>query len=119
MELVVNEKGDVRVVRVKEAKLTYPVLSSFFSEVRQRVEGGSRKVLIDLAAVSYLDSASIGCLMDVHRLLQERGGALRLSGLQPRVETMISMTGVHKIVSLHREEPDALAAFAAPGGGGR
>jgi len=36
--------------------------------------------------------------MDVHRLLQEKGGALRLSGLQPRVETMISMTGVHKIV---------------------
>ena len=119
MELVVNEKGDVRVVRVKEAKLTYPVLSSFFSEVRQRVEGGARQVLIDLGAVSYLDSASIGCLMDVHRLLQEKSGALRLSGLQPRVETMISMTGVHKIVPLHRDEEDALAAFGEPRGGPR
>jgi anti-anti-sigma factor len=119
MQLAFEEKGDVTVVRVREAKLTYPVLSSFFSEVRRSVEGGSRKVLIDLTAVSYLDSASIGCLMDVHRLLQERGGALRLSGLQPRVETMISMTGVHKIVPLHREEEDALAAFSAPGGGGR
>jgi hypothetical protein len=29
------------------------------------------------------------------------------------------MTGVHKIVPLHREEEDALAAFSAPGGGGR
>ena len=119
MLLSFEEKGDVTVVRVLEAKLTYPVLASFFSEVRQRVEGGSRKVLIDLAVVSYLDSASIGCLMDVHRLLQERGGALRLSRLQPRVETMISMTGVHKIVPLHREEEDALAAFSAPGSGGR
>jgi anti-anti-sigma factor len=119
MQLAFEEKGDVTVVRVQEAKLTYPVLSTFFSEVRQRVEGGSRKVLIDLARVGYLDSASIGCLMDVHRLLQEQGGALRLSGLQPRVETMISMTGVHKIVALHREEQDALAAFSAPGGGGR
>lgn len=119
MQLAFEEKGDVTVVRVQEAKLTYPVLSSFFSEVRQGVEGGARKLVIDLAAVSYLDSASIGCLMDIHRLLQEKGGAVRLSGLQPRVETMISMTGVHKIVPLHREEEDALAAFSAPGGGGR
>ena len=57
--------------------------------------------------------------MDVHRLLQEKGGALRLSGLQPRVETMISMTGVHKIVPLHRDEEDALAAFGERRGGGR
>ena len=119
MQLAFEERGDVTVVRVKEAKLTYPVLSSFFSEVRQRVEGGARLVLIDLGAVGYLDSASIGCLMDVHRLLQEKAGELRLSDLQPRVETMISMTGVHKIVPLHREEEDALAAFSAPGGGGR
>ena len=111
MQLAFDECSDVTIVRVKEAKLTYPVLASFYSEVRQKVEAGARKVVIDLGAVTYLDSASIGCLMDVHRLLQEKGGALRLSGLQPRVETMISMTGVHKIVPLHREEEDALAEF--------
>jgi anti-anti-sigma factor len=116
MQLAFEQHGEVTIVRVREAKLTYPILSSFFSEVRQQVEGGARKMVIDLAAVSYLDSASIGCLMDVHRLLQEKGGALRLSGLQPRVETMISMTGVHKIVPLHREEEDALAGFGVRGG---
>jgi anti-anti-sigma factor len=119
MQLAFEEKGDVTIVRVQEAKLTYPVLAAFFSEVRQRVEGGARRMLMDLAAVSYLDSASIGCLMDVHRLLQEHGGTLRLAGLQPRVETMISMTGVHKIVALHRDEQDALAAFGAAPGGSR
>ena len=119
MQLAFEEMGDVTIVRVKEAKLTYPVLSSFFTEVRQQVEGGARKLVIDLKAVSYIDSASIGCLMDVHRLLQEKAGALRLSGLQPRVETMISMTGVHKIVPLHRDEEDALAAFSERRGGPR
>ena len=39
MQLAFEEKGDVTVVRVQEARLTYPVLSSFLSEVRQRVEG--------------------------------------------------------------------------------
>jgi anti-anti-sigma factor len=111
MQMAVEEKGDVRIVRVQEAKLTYPVLAGFFAGVRQLVEDGTRKLLIDLAAVSYIDSASIGCLMDIHRLLQEKHGALRLTGLQPRVETMISMTGVHKIISIHREEAEALSAL--------
>jgi len=119
MKLAFEDKDGVTVVRVQEAKLTYPVLASFFSEIRQHVEGGARHVVIDLAAVGYLDSASIGCLMDVHRLLQEKGGALRLSGLQPRVETMISMTGVHKIVPLHRDEDEALAGFRGAGGAGQ
>jgi anti-anti-sigma factor len=119
MELVVNEKGDVRVVRVKEAKLTYPVLSAFFTEVRQLVDAGALKLVIDLSAVTYIDSASIGCLMDIHRLLQERSGAVRLAGLQPRVETMISMTGVHKIVDIHRDEDDAVLSFAPRKGRGK
>ena len=32
---------------------------------------------------------------------------------------MISMTGVHKIIELHRDEAEALAAFARGKGGGR
>jgi stage II sporulation protein AA (anti-sigma F factor antagonist) len=119
MQLAFDERDDVTIVRVQQAKLTYPVLASFFSAVRQRVEDGARKVVIDLATVSYLDSASIGCLMDIHRLLGEKGGALRLSGLQPRVETMISMTGVHKIVPLHRDEEEALLGFGARRGPAR
>ena len=112
MQLAFEDQGDVGIVRVRETKLTYPVLSSFFAEVRQLVEGGKSKLVIDLAHVTYIDSASIGCLMDIHRLVQDKDGALRLSGLQPRVETMISMTGVHKIIEIHREEAEAVAALA-------
>ena len=118
MQLAVADSGDVKIVRVKEPKLTYPNLAPFFAEVRQLVEDGARKVVIDLAAVGYIDSASIGCLMDVRRLLTEQGGLLKLSGLQPRVETMISMTGVNKIIDIHREEAQALAAFAEGEGKG-
>jgi anti-sigma B factor antagonist len=113
MDLAFEERGDVRIVRVRETKLTYPILASFFAGVRQVIEGGARKVVIDLSPVTYIDSASIGCLMDVHRLLQEKSGALKLAGLQPRVETMISMTGVHKIIEVHPDEATAAAAFHA------
>jgi anti-sigma B factor antagonist len=111
MDLALEQRGDVRVVRVRETKLTYPVLSSFFAGVREVVEAGARKLVVDLEAVTYIDSASIGCLMDIHRLLSDKGGAVHLCGLQPRVETMLSMTGVHKIVDVHKDEAAAVAAF--------
>ena len=102
MELSVEEREGVHVVRVGEAKMTYPALPAFFEHVRGVVEENGGHMIIDLQAVSYIDSASIGCLMDIHRLLQEKKSSLRLSGLQPRVETMISMTGPaqdHRAVS--------------------
>jgi anti-anti-sigma factor len=111
MQMEVDERGDVRIVRVGEPKLTYPNLSAFFAEVRSLVEGGTRRLLIDLQHVTYIDSASIGCLMDIYRLMQEKGGVVKVSGVQPRVETMISMTGVHKLIDLHREEAAALESF--------
>ena len=113
MQLSVEQKDDIRIVRVEEAKLTYPVLSAFFAEVRQLVEAGARRLVIDLRSVSYIDSASIGCLMDIHRLVEERAGAVSLASLQPRVETMISMTGVHKIIGVHADADAAVRAFGS------
>jgi len=112
MQLSIEQQADVHVVRLKDARMTYPGLAAFFGAVRQLVEQGARKLLFDFASVSYLDSASIGCLMDIHRLLREHGGAMTLVALQPRVETMLSMTGVHKIINIQRDEQMALAAFA-------
>ena len=111
MHIRYEKDGELTVVRVEEAKLTYPLLASFFSEVRQVVEDGARKVVIDLEAVTYIDSAAIGCLVDIHRLLQGCGGQVKLSGLQPRIATMFSMTGVHKIVDVHGTAAGARAAF--------
>jgi anti-anti-sigma factor len=116
MSFDVEEKRGVHVVRVLDPKLTYPLLGSFFSDLKRLVESGAHLVALDLAAVTYLDSAAIGCLMDIHRLLKEAGGVVRLFGLQPRVRTMISMTGVLRIVEAHEDEADALQAFAAQGG---
>jgi anti-anti-sigma regulatory factor len=54
--------------------------------------------------------------MDIRRLLQEHEGVLKICGLQPRVETLISMTGVNKIIDIHRDEEEALASLSGERG---
>jgi anti-anti-sigma factor len=111
LDLAVEPAGDARIVRVKTAKLTYPVLSSFFEAVRGLVEDGASKVVLDLEAVSYIDSETIGCLVDIHRLVSDRGGAVRLCGLQRRVNNMLSMTGVDRFLAVCEAEAEALASL--------
>ncbi len=111
MNLQIESSGEVRIVRIKEAKLVYPKLNDFFGKVSGLVESGTSKLIIDLSDVSYIDSASIGCLMDIYRLMSERSGSLKLVGLQERVETMVSLTGLHNLVDVYREEKTALESF--------
>lgn len=111
MNLRIESHDDIRIVRVGEERLVYAMLSSFFSEVSAVIEGGAKKLLIDLTEVTYIDSASVGCLMDIYRSMAEVSGTIKLVGLQERVETMVSMTGLHNFMDIYRDESVALESF--------
>ena len=89
----------------------YPLLSEFASTVTDLIGSGEQKLLLDLSSVTYVDSATIGCLMDLYRQASTAGGALKLSGVQKRVETMLTMTGAHNFLEVHADEASALASF--------
>jgi len=111
MNLTISHSNDVAVVRVAEGRLMYPLLSEFAGAVTGLITAGTRKLVIDLAAVTYVDSASIGCLMDLYRQVTAAGGTLKLAGVQKRVETMLSMTGTQNFLEIHADEAAALASF--------
>jgi anti-sigma B factor antagonist len=113
MNLTTDRNQGIAVVRVREPRLMYPLLSEFSNTVTALIGSGERKVLLDLSNVTYVDSATIGCLMDLYRQASAAGGALKLSGVQKRVETMLTMTGAQNFLEIHPDEPTALKSFGA------
>ena len=111
MNVTTEQLGGVSVVRVGETRLMYPILSDFASAVGDLLAAGNREILIDLSPVTYVDSATIGCLMDLYRQVRTAGGHLKLSGVQKRVETMLSMTGAQNFIEIHADEPSAVKSF--------
>ena len=89
MNLTTDHSQGVAIVRIQESRLMYPLLSEFANTITSLIGSGERKVLLDLSTVTYVDSATIGCLMDLYRQATTAGGALKLAGVQKRVETML------------------------------
>ena len=111
MNLTTGTVGGVAIVRVSETRLMYPLLSEFADAVTTLIKSGERKVLIDLTPVVYVDSASIGCLMDLYRQSHAAGATMKLSGVQKRVATMLTMTGAQQFIEVHGDEQSALDTF--------
>ena len=111
MNLTTDRHPGVVIGRVNETRLTYPLLSDFANSITSLIGAGERKVLLDLTAVAYVDSATIGCLMDLYRQATAAAGALKLSGVQKRVETMLTMTGAQNFLEIHADEAAAVKSF--------
>jgi anti-anti-sigma factor len=103
----------ISVVRVGDTRLMYPMLAEFSAAVGALIAAGTHLIVIDLAPVTYVDSATIGCLMDLYRQVHVAGGHLKLSGVQTRVRTMLTMTGAQNFIEIHPDEPSAIRSFGA------
>ncbi len=113
MNVKTEQSGRVSIVRVGESRLMYPILGEFSSSISALVAAGRHEILIDLSPVTYVDSATIGCLMDLYRQIHNAGGHLKLAGVQKRVETMLTMTGAQNFIEIHADEPSAIKSFGA------
>ena len=113
MNLTTDRSHDIAIVRIGETRIMYPLLQDFSAAVAGLLAGGDRKLLIDLSKVTYVDSATIGCLMDLYRQTSAAGGVLRLAGVQKRVETMLTMTGAHNFLKMFPDEASAVQSFGA------
>ena len=111
MNVTTEQSGAISIVRVGENRMMYPVLAEFSAAVGALIAAGRDNILIDLSPVTYVDSATIGCFMDLYRQISSAGGHLKLSGVQKRVETMLTMTGADNFIEIYGDEAAARKSF--------
>jgi anti-sigma B factor antagonist len=82
-------------------------------EVLDELGHGARKILLNLADVSYIDSAGLGELTAAFTSVKNRGGELKLLNLTKRVRDLMQITKLYTVFDVHDEEKKAIAAFAS------
>ncbi|MEI7645848.1 MAG: anti-sigma factor antagonist [Chloroflexales bacterium] len=79
--------------------------------VHAQIGAGARFVLIDLGDVTFLSSSGLRALLLIRKELMTLGGELRLSGLQPQVHEVFSLTGFTQVFAIHVTADEARASF--------
>lgn len=108
MNLVSEDIGAVRVVTVAEPRIDAAVAIQFKDAMRAITEAGPARVILDLAAVGFLDSSGLGAVVAAMKQVGP-GRKLELAGLTPAVEKVFHLTRMDSVFVIH---PSAAAVTA-------
>ncbi len=81
-------------------------------EVRSLVTAGSKKILLNLAGVNYIDSSGLGELVSAFTAVKNAGGELKLLNLTSKVRDLLVITKLLTVFDVRDDEAAAVASFA-------
>jgi anti-anti-sigma factor len=103
--VVITARGDLDVV-------TSPELDSRLTEAGHAVSS----VVLDLAAVDFMDTSSLAVVVGHWKKLTAQGGTLALAGARYRYVKTLWITGLADRLPMYDTVAQAIAASSAPAG---
>jgi anti-sigma B factor antagonist len=113
MALTANVRhiGDVAVVDL-DGRITLGESTGLLrNSLRQLFAQGSRKVILNLAHVGYVDSAGLGELVGLYTTAKNQGGAIKLLNVQKKLSDLLSITKLHTVFEAYDNEMQAIGSF--------
>ena len=79
--------------------------------IRGQLTKGNKRVLINLADVTYIDSSGIGELVSAYTAVTNQGGELKLLKLTQKVHDLLQITKLYTVFDVHDDEAEAVGSF--------
>lgn len=112
MEITERAVGDVTILDI-DGKMT---LDGGVESLRQAIvhllEGGRRRLVLNLENVPYIDSAGLGEVVRTYTTVSKQGGSLKLLNLTTRIEDLLSITKLLTVFDTFDAEADAVRSFS-------
>ncbi len=107
MQIKEDKQGDVMVVTVTE-HLDSATSSVFESRLLALVDRGERRIIVDCAALDYVNSAGLKVFLLAAKRLEPLGGKLVICSLAPAVLMIFEMIGFTQIMKIVSSREEAL-----------
>ncbi|MEL7061570.1 MAG: STAS domain-containing protein [Acidobacteriota bacterium] len=79
--------------------------------VREALDAGSERIVVDLGQVTTMDSSGVGELVSAFTTVKNRGGRLALANLPTKVVDILQITQLITVLDVHDSVDEALASF--------
>ncbi len=110
MGFTVATQGDVTIVEI-DGTLIVGNRQEFKQKVLDELDRGARKVLVDFARTTYIDSSGLGVLVSLAKRVRELGGDLRLADLNDDLQTLFELTKLDTLFTIAPTRQRALESF--------
>ena len=107
MTLSIDVSRDIPVVRVA-GELDHETVPALRAAMQETIDG-HRDLILDLHAVTFLDSSALGMCVTHHKTLRKRGGSLRIANASSRALTLLTLSGLNQVLQLYPTLDAALA----------
>jgi len=112
VKLSTRQVGDVTVIDA-EGRITLGEGSTTFRDaIRDLSAKGVKKILLNLADISYIDSSGIGEMVSSFTTVTNGGGQLKLLNLTKRVKDLLQITKLYTVFEVFDDEAAALRSFS-------
>ena len=112
LKMRTREVGGVIVVDLSGQITLGEASAALRDEVRDQVNHGHQKILLNLGDVTYIDSAGLGELTGSYTSVKNKGGQLKLLSLTKRVSDLMQITKLYTVFDVFDDEKKAIASFA-------
>lgn len=111
MEMQTQQNGNVLVV-VMSGRLDAVTAPDYETKIRDMIEQGHHKLVIDFAALEYISSAGLRGLLLTAKLLKAQNGQICLANPDGNVKSVFDMSGFSALFKMADSIDAALATFA-------
>ena len=111
MKIEIRTIGEVKVLDCSGKITLGEGTMSIRTTVRDVLQNGAKKIVLNLADINYIDSSGIGELVSTYTTVVNGGGSLKLLGLTKKIHELLAITKLLTVFDVFNEERAALASF--------
>jgi anti-sigma B factor antagonist len=111
LDVTTEALGAVRVVRIA-GKLDTNTAEVFDTRMRELLDGGDVRLVLDLAGVSYMSSMGLRSLGTLVKTVKAKSGSLALAAVPPRVKEVLDIVAFTPLFVIAPTVEEAIASMA-------
>jgi anti-sigma B factor antagonist len=108
MEIATRIVGKCKALDCRGEITLGPATAAIRNAIREAVQDGTPRVILNLAKVSYIDSAGIGELISGYIHVKNQGGDLSLLNLTKKINTLLVIAKLTTVFEIYEDEKSAL-----------
>ena len=107
MEITIRIVGKCKILDCKGRLTLGPATAALRKTVREAVQDGTSKLVLNLAGVTYIDSSGIGEMISGYTHLKNLGGNMSLLNLNENNHKLLIIAKLHVIFDIFDDEQKA------------